>query len=133
MTPTEIQTIHEEIDAAIKAIGRKYNFTVDRSSCSYDNYGFKLTLSATQLNADGSRKTDARIDSLIKSAIKDHTGVEPIIGIGLRFTDASGVAYEITNYNTRARKYPIEYRRLSDGACFKAATEYIAALVKRVA
>lgn len=133
MTPTEIQTIHEEIDAAIKAIGRKYNFTVEHSHCSYDDEGFKLTLNATQLNADGSKKSDGRIDSLIKGAIKYHTGVEPIMGIGLRFTDASGVIYEITNYNTRARKYPIEYRRLSDGAGFKASAEYIASLIRRAA
>lgn len=129
MTQEEIRTIHEEIKSALEAIGRKHNFAVEKTHITYDDEGFRLTASVNALKADGTRKADDRLDSLVRSDLAMYNVSIPY-GIGYKFT-MDGIVYEITNYNTRARKYPIEYKRLSDGAGFKAAPEYIAAAIKR--
>lgn len=106
--------IHEEINAAVNDVLKKYGFTLAPSSMRYGDYDLSMTLKAKAVNEDGKKEISPQVQIWAKNRL---ASFDP------RFNDVpkedifskkwfvSGLGYcTIEDYNTRRQKYPFDVR-----------------------
>lgn len=125
MTADEVKRFHEDLNEHLRVLAEKWNFELVKNSITYGDAGCKITLETVEKSSSGGLKIDADTNFKLWSALKPFVADLPEIVQGLKFQDGKGVWYQIMTWNTRARSYPIIYKRLSDGAQFKASALFI--------
>lgn len=125
MTADEVKRFHEDLNEHLRILAEKWHFELVKNSITYGDAGCKITLETVEKSASGGLKIDADTNFKLWSALKPFVAELPDFVQGLKFQDGKGVWYQIMTWNTRARSYPIIYKRLSDGAQFKASALFI--------
>lgn len=125
MTADEVKRFHEDLNEHLRVLAEKWNFELVKNSNTYGDAGCKITLETVEKSASGEFKVDSDINFKLWSALKPFVADLPETVQGYTFQDGKGVWYQIMTWNTRARSYPIIYKRLSDGAQFKASALFI--------
>lgn len=97
MDKSAAKMLHEEIDAALKAIAEKHEMSLSRSRASY---------------GDGLLRVNAELAASGKSSLeKDFAQLAPAYGLRANMLNSTimvrGQSYRIVGLNTRSSKYPV--------------------------
>ncbi len=122
---TDAQKMRQEIFEALAVIEKKYNAKVELSGVRYGSV-LKTTLSFSKLseNEHGTFVNTPKAQEYIRRAtrmgLSADTLNEPM--------EYQGSTHVITGYNTRAKRYPIEYTK--DGQSYKCSEQFMKKFVK---
>ena len=111
ITSTKITAVQAKIKRAIAQIEKDENVTIKFGSCSYNSayYGTKMTVTSND-------KGDEKVNSVYTNLSKQYGFTQNIIG--MEFSTGSGTKHKITEFRTRAPKFPI-ITMASDGKSYK--------------
>ena len=126
MTLEKVKIIHAEMDKALKEIMLKYDLTTESSRTTYNDDGFSFSYKVLERSGVESKQNNA--ENNLKDCLACF-GVNLPKYIGTRFV-ISGTTYEIIDYSTRAKKYPIIYRSVNTGTQYKCSPDYLAQYLK---
>ena len=135
MNKDNVEIFHRELDMALANLCRKWNLEKVKQNITYSSTDLSISLKLNEKNLDGSFKVDTtknlHLWSAIQSNLPEHLrGKLPQTIQGLK-VEINGELYQIIDWNSRARTYPIIYKRLSDNAQFKCSANYIALYIKK--
>ena len=123
-----VEAMHKDLDKILEALGAKYNFKITKSNITYSEAGFSVSLSAAEINNDGSVKINPEKNYKMRAALALYLDSIPEKVQGIVFKH-EGIEYIIVDWNNRARSYPFIYQNKS-GQQYKAGAAFIAARIR---
>ena len=135
MNKDNVEIFHRELDMALADLCRKWNLEKVKSNITYSSTDLSISIKLNEKNLDGSFKVDSTKNLYLWSAIQSNLPQYlrdklPKTIQGLK-VEINGELYQIIDWNSRARSYPIIYKRLSDNAQFKCSADFIALHIKK--
>ena len=120
MTRTEAQNFQRDLNSAIESVLRQYNLTKTSGGVRFGEREVKVSLTLEQLNSNGTHKADEGMENWLRHEFHLN-GVQnlPAQIIGSKVKSWNGKVFEITGYNRKAHKYPIEAMEVSTGQMYK--------------
>lgn len=136
MEKDNVEMFHMDLDNALAELCRKWNLEKIKSHITYSSSDLSITIKLNEKNFDGSMKYDVSKESKLYSALHNYIA-EDVFDLftktrllGCSFV-ANGTEYQIIDWNTRARSYPIIYKRLIDNAQYKCSADWIAPYITK--
>jgi hypothetical protein len=119
MDRQKIRALNVAIEKALQQVGNDFGVNIRTKGARYDATSAKVTLEVADVNGEGVAETrEFRVLKL------HYPGLA-----GKRF-EYQGKVIELTGYNPRAKRYPLQYTVVKTGARYKAG-EYLAEVLKR--
>lgn len=112
-----LQALRTELDALHKALEKKYGIALKVGNASYSNNEVTFKLKANTVSANGTVVTKEALNWPIYAELN---GVGHF-NVGDKF-NSGGSIYEITGWNTRARKSPVMIKDIKTGKGYKCPT-----------
>ena len=112
-----LKALRTELDALHKALEKKYGIELKVGNASYSNNEVTFKLKANTISANGTVVTK---EALNWPLYADLNGVGHF-NVGDK-VNLNGSIYEITGWNTRARKSPVMIKDIKTGASYKCPT-----------
>ncbi len=124
-TKSEASRIREDIEQALKDIEKKYNAKVSLGGIRYGaELGVRLTFAKMAENENGAYVHSRKAQTFMLKA--EGMGLSSdVLGQKLPY---QGQECIITGYNTRAKKYPIEYTK--SGMGFKCSVQHMKSMIR---
>lgn len=116
----KVKTVHEEVDAALKAIAARHGCRLEKSSCTYSETDMRFTIVVREAVAPPKEAEDFRLYAR-------QWGLEPG-DLGAKFR-MQGQEWELVGIKPGSTKWPFLIKRLKDGKLFKGAATSIPWLV----
>ncbi len=136
MEKDNVEMFHRDLDNALAELCRKWNLEKIKSHITYTSSDLSITIKLNEKNFDGSMKYNALKESNLYSALLNYIA-EDVYDLfsktrllGFSFV-ADGKEYQIIDWNTRARSYPIIYKRLIDNAQYKCSADWVAPYITK--
>ena len=106
----KITAVQAKIKRAIAQIEREENVSIKFGSCSYNSafYNTKMTVTTNT--------KDEKVNSVYTNLSKQYGFTQNIIG--MEFSTGSNIKHKVTEFRTRAPKFPI-ITQASDGKSYK--------------
>lgn len=137
MEKDNVEMFHRDLDNALAELCRKWNLEKIKSHITYSSSDLSITIKLNEKNFDGSMKYDVSKESKLYSALHNYIA-EDVFDLftktrllGCTFV-ANGTEYQIIDWNTRARSYPIIYKRLIDNAQYKCSADWVAPYITKM-
>lgn len=118
MEGTKVDELYKELEVILKGFASRHGLTYTKDSritYSEDGMWFKAKF-VEGSNVDINKKNYMENCGHYGLTVNDY---------GKEFTGLSGDVMRISGINTRARKYPVNAKRVSDGKGFKFNAEYV--------
>jgi hypothetical protein len=114
----EARLVTDEIKAAVTAILDAHDLTVGDIRSNYgDNYGFKVTATKVALGDDGfDYGTKEAQEWMLYGRSLDFEDPKSVLG---KVVTMRGIEYTYMGYSGRSPKYPLRFKRTSDGKTYK--------------
>lgn len=124
-TKTEATAMRLEILEALKVIEKKYNCSASLGGIKYGSeLGVRLTFSKMASNEHGDFVNSRAAQLFIRRAQRMGIAAD-VLNEELVY---KGAVCVITGYNSRAKKYPIEY--VTNGKAYKCSIEYMKQMIR---
>lgn len=116
MTKQTIQTLRDDVNAALAEVARKHGVAIHAGNCTYDTNAATFKLVCSTLSDDGIAMTP---EASLYDNLAKQFGWVPLFS-----TVSIGVdEYRVVGYNSRARKTPVIVER--NGKRFKVGESFV--------